>query len=208
MLKEELAKLAISFVCDGEDGEKIQIVLYTFSHEVYLGVPLIGRGTSVIGGRKWPPHKVGENTYNASVIRDGNGLAVKTYWPEKSRTSEVEILKKAKKYGEKIAPIGNHIPEMVCHKDPIFVGSSTRTIRGFLGLSTEGSRRLRVIVFRRLVAIRELEERDMLLAYLQCFFCECNCQDSPDWPFDRFGLQATSVYGRRGSGITTSALGT
>ena len=179
MLKEELA---VSFVGDGEaGGEKVRIVLYPFSDGIHLGMTLTGRCTSVSGGRKWPPHKAEGNTNEASAIRDGNDLVVKTSWPEEGRTSEVEILKKAKKYGEKIALIGNHIPEMVCHKDPIFVGSSTRTIRGFLGLSTEGSRRLRVIVFRRLVPIRELEENEMLLGYLQCFFCECNCRDSPDW---------------------------
>ena len=191
MLKEELAELAVSFVCDGgADGEKIQIVLYPLSHEIYFGVTLIGRGTGVIGARKWPPHKVEANTNEASAIRDGNNLAVKTYWPEESRTSEVEILKKAKKYGEKIALIGNHIPEIVCHKDPTFVGSSTGTIRRFLGLSTEGSRRLRVIVFRRLVSIEELEEKDMLLAFLQCFFCECNCQGSLDCALTASGYRS------------------
>ena len=38
--------------------------------------------------------------------------------------------------GKKIDLIGNHIPEMVCHLDPDFLYSPTKTIRGFLGLST------------------------------------------------------------------------
>ena len=191
MLKEELAELTVDFVGDGEaDGEKVRIVLYPFSHEIHLGVTLLGRGTSVIGGRKWPPHDLEKNTIEANELRDGNDLVVKFYWPEENGVSEVEILKKAKKYGENIAFIGNHIPEMVCHKDPIFVGSSTRTIRGFLGLSTEGSRRLRVIVFRRLVPIWELKEKEMLLAYFQCFFCECSCQGSLDCALTASGYRS------------------
>jgi len=106
-------------------------------------------------------------------LREGNSLVVNIYWPEESRTSEVEILKKAKEYGKKIDFIGNHIPEMVCHLDPNFLCSATKTIRQFLGLSTDGSRRLRIIVFRRLQPIKELKEKDMLTAHLQCFFCKC-----------------------------------
>ena len=86
--------------------------------------------------------------------------------------SEVEILKKAKECGEKIEFIRNHIPQMVGHLESNFLCSSTRTVREFLDLPTEGSRRLRIIVFRRLVPIKELEENDMLTAYLYCFFCE------------------------------------
>ena len=128
----------------------------------------------------------------------------KIYWPEESRASEVEILKKAKKYGEKIALIGKHIPDVVCHKDPVFAGCSTSTIRKFLGLSTKGAHRLRVIVSRRLIPIGELEEEEMLLAFLRCV----RLLRFSGFGFDRFALQPTSVYGRKGSNITTSALRT
>ena len=161
--------LVVSFVGDGEaDGEQTQIVLYPFSHDIYFGTALFERGTNVIGGRKWPPHERKEHADNADAVRDGNNLVAKIYWPEESRASEVEILKKAKKYGEKIALIRTHIPDVVCHKDPVFAGCSTSTIRKFLGLSTKGSYRLRVIVSRRLIPIRELEEKEMLLAFLRC----------------------------------------
>ncbi|KAF9643788.1 hypothetical protein BDM02DRAFT_3151168 [Thelephora ganbajun] len=60
---------------------------------------------------------------------------------------------------------------MVCHRDPKFLCSSTKTIRQFFGLATDGSRCLRIIVFRRLRPIKELKEKEMLTAYLQCFFC-------------------------------------
>ena len=82
------------------------------------------------------------------------------------------VLNRPKERGRKIPFIRNRIPEMVCHRDPNLLGSSTKTIRQFLGLPTDGSRRLRVIVFGLLRPIRELKESDMLIAYLQCFFCK------------------------------------
>ena len=160
-----------SLVVDTESGERITIVFYPRDHEIYLGTTLIGRGTSVIGGRMGPPPDPTQFG-DTRKLRHGNDLVVKTYWPEENRISEVEILKKAKEYGEKIDFIGNHIPEMVCHLDPDFLCSSTKTIRQFLGLPTNGSRRLRMITFRWLLPIKRLNEKDMLTAYLQCFFCE------------------------------------
>ena len=62
---------------------------------------------------------------NVKKLQQENDLVVKTYWPEENRTSEVEILKKAREYGEKIDFIGNHIPEIVCHLDPNFLRSSS-----------------------------------------------------------------------------------
>jgi len=153
------------------NGPRIKVFFYPQLHIIHLGSILIGRGTSVIGGRMGPPPESTE-LKNADKLREGNDLVVKTYWPEENRTSEVEMLKKAKEYGEKIDFIGDHIPEMVCHLDPNFLCSSTKTIRQFLGLSTDGSRRLRMIAFRRLLPIKRLKEKDMLTAYLQCFFCE------------------------------------
>lgn len=166
----------VSFDADTETGEKITIVFYPDDHEIYLGATLIGRGTSVIGGRRGPSPKLAQ-LGDTEKLREGNDLVVKTYWPEESRTSEAEILKMAKEYGENIDFIGNHIPDMVCHLDPNFLCSSTKPIRQFLGLSTDGSRRLRIIVFRRLRPIKELKENDMLTAYLQCFFCKYEYKD-------------------------------
>ena len=159
------------------NGTRIKVFFHPEHHSIYLGTTLIGRGTSVIGGRMGPPPE-STGLGGMEKLREGNDLVVKTYWPEESRTSEVEILNKAREYGEKIDFIGNHIPEMVCHLDPNFLCSSTKTIRQFLGLSTDGSRRLRMIAFRRLLSIEKLKEKDMLTAYLQCFFCE---YDGSSW---------------------------
>jgi hypothetical protein len=145
--------ITASFVVDTETGERITIVFYPEAHAVYSGTTLIGRGTSVIGGRMGPPPEPTQ-LGNTNKLRDGNDLVLKIYWPEETRTSEVEILKKAKEYGEKIDLIGNHIPEMICGVDPNFLCSSTKTIRQFLGLPTNNSRRLRIIAFRQLLPIR------------------------------------------------------
>ena len=147
----------VSFVADTETGGRITIIFYPDDHEIYLGTTLIGRGTNVIGGRRRPGPELGElgDTKN---LREGNDLVVKTYWPEENRTSEVDILKKAMEYGRTVELIRNHIPEMICHLDPKFLCSSTKTIRQFLGLPTGGSCRLRIIAFRRLVSIKKLKE--------------------------------------------------
>jgi hypothetical protein len=196
--------LTVSFVADEETGQRITIVFYPDDHEIYLGTTLIGRGTNIIGGREGPPPEPTQlgDTKN---LRAGNDLVVKIYWPEENRTSEVDILKKAKEYGEKIDLIGNHIPKMVCHRDPSFLCSSTGTIRRFLGLSTNGSRRLRIIAFRRLQPINELKENGMLTAYLQCFFCKYDGQTTTNAPPHISTTQATSVCGRRESATATSA---
>ena len=171
--------LTVSFVADEGTGQKTKVIFYPNNHNIYLGTTLIGRGTSVIGGRRGPPPettKIGD----MRKLQEGNDLAVKIYWPEERRTSEVEILEQAKEYGKKIYFIGDHIPEMVCHRDPNFLCSSTKTIRQFLDLPTDGSRRLRVIVFGLLRPIKELKERDMLTAYLQCFFCMYRGRTAPN----------------------------
>jgi len=120
---EPVEKLStVSFGADAEIGEKTTVILrYPNDHESYLGTTLLGRGTSVIGRRRGPP-------------------------PEEDRASEAEILKKEKEYGEKVDSIGNRIPEMVCHPDPNFLCSSTKTVRKCL--PTDGSRRALIIIFR------------------------------------------------------------
>ena len=82
----------------------------------------------------------------------------------------METLEKAKEHGNKIDLIDNYIPEVVSHLDPSFLCSSTKTMRGFLGLCTDGSRCLRMITFRLLLLIKKLKEMDMVTAYLQWFF--------------------------------------
>ena len=115
------------FGADKVTSKRITAVFYPQLHNIHLGNTLIRRGTSVISGRMGPsPESMGLG--NADKLREGNDIVVKTYWPEEKRTSKVEILKKAREYGEGIDFIGNHILEMVCHLDPNFLCSLTKTI--------------------------------------------------------------------------------
>ena len=153
--------LTASFVAGERSGQATTVDFYPEDHAICLpGTKLIGRCTSVIGGRTCPtpdPAHLGDRR----ELRDGNDVVVKIYWPEEAWTSEVDILKKAAEYGKEIDFIGDHIPEIVCHWDPNFRCSSTKTIRHFLGLPTDGCRRLRMIAFRRLRPIWELKEKEM-----------------------------------------------
>ena len=205
---DELNEFVVSFAGKSEaDGEEFQPPFYPIIPEIFFGTTLLGRGTAVIGGRKWPPHRI-EDANNLGAVRDENNLIAKVYLPKESRTSEVDILKKAREFGEKITFNENHITEVICQKDPILDGSSTSTIHRFLGLSTDGSHCLHAIAFRRLVLPRELGGKEMLLAYLHCFFCEPNPPGSLDCFFYIFSLQVISAYGRKGLDITASALRT
>ena len=44
----------ISLAADAETDEKTTVVFYPEEHEIYMGSTLVGRGTSVIGGREGP----------------------------------------------------------------------------------------------------------------------------------------------------------
>ena len=168
--------LLVSFVGDGgAEGQKTKIALCPLSDEIFSRMILRGRGTFIIGGMEYTLYEAEGAANKVAAVKTKNPLVAKIYWPEESRASEVEILQMAKEYGRNIPFIRNHIPNMVCHEDPVFAGSSTSMIRDFLGLPTDGSRCLRVIVSPRLIPIRELKEKEMLLAYLQCFFGVCSC---------------------------------
>ena len=144
-----------------------------FPHDdpVHNGINLVGRSTSAAGARD-----VAEGVPSSSKdIRDGNNMIVKFSWPEETRASEVEVIEKAARIGETNKLVQGHIPEMLGNIDPPYLTCSTSIIRTFLGLATAGARVLRVIVFPRLKELRYLDEEDMLMAFLDCFFCEVFC---------------------------------
>ena len=170
-MQEKNGVLMASFVAGRGEGRDTEIVFYPEDDGIRLSTTLIGRGTNVIGGRRAPGPPTTQPG-DARGLREGNDVVVKMYWPEEARMREVEILKKAEECGNRFDFIKNHIPEVVCHRDPEFLCGSTKVIRQFLGLPTDGCRRPRIVAFRRLRQIRELKERDMLTGYLECFFCE------------------------------------
>jgi len=82
-------------------------------------------------------------------------MVPRLHWPEQSRESEPDILKKVQAMAEKNPDVNGHIPEMVWfHK---FDETSTASIRKILIDNPDrGSRALYIIVFRKLVPITTL----------------------------------------------------
>ena len=129
-------------------------------------------------------------------------MVVKFSWPRSSRESEVNFVEKARKIGETNALVEGHVPTMHGHLDPPHVTCSTRHIRDFLKLDTNGERVLRVIAFRRLEEIKLLDEEHMLIAFLDCFLCKL----LSDSLRRLMGLTLRQVIGL--CGITSSSTGT
>ncbi|KAF8315998.1 uncharacterized protein EI90DRAFT_3293795 [Cantharellus anzutake] len=134
---------------------------------IYGGVNLTGRSTVVAGARKAD----GSNPNTSVDIREANNLVTKASWPEESRASEVKIIERAMQIGKTNSLVEDHIPTMHGNIDPPYVTCSTRFIREFLKLDTTGARLLRLIILDRLGELKHLDEEDVLIAYLDCFFC-------------------------------------
>ena len=135
--------------------------------QVYSGINLIGRSTNAVGARKMQAQELDEQ----DPVDSSNDLIVKFSWPEGKRASEVDIIDKATQIGEGNPLVKGHIPTIIGNIDPPYLTCSTSFVRKSLGLDTNGSRVLRVIAFPRLMELKHLEEEDMLMAYLECFFC-------------------------------------
>jgi len=163
------------------DNHKIHILRANFREKqvdifpeddlIYGGISLAGRSTAIAGAREVldPSPKL----VDSEAIREGNKLVVKFSWPEETRISEPEFVQRAERVGKDNPLVKGHIPTMLGYIDPPYLTCSTRLIRDFLGLDISGARVLRVIVFRRLLEIKYLDEGDMVMAFLDCLFCEC-----------------------------------
>lgn len=147
------------------------VIIFPYDDPIYGGIGLAGRSTAIVGARE--AHNPPRNLIDSENIRKNNRLVVKFSWPEETRTSEVEFVRKAEVIGKDNPLVGGHIPTMLGDIDPPFLTCSTRLIREFLSLDTTGARALRVIVFRRLLEIKYLDEKEMVIAFLDCMFCEC-----------------------------------
>jgi hypothetical protein len=112
---------------------------------------LRGRATNVFPVKSTTLSKLLEKRPSQNVSKE---MVAKLYWPEESRESEPDILKKVQEITERYPKeVGPHIPEMVWfHK---FDETSTAGIRKTLGIDEpeRGSRVLYIIVFRKLVPI-------------------------------------------------------
>ncbi|KAG0693398.1 hypothetical protein DFH29DRAFT_1084235 [Suillus ampliporus] len=100
-----------------------------------------------------------------------HGLVAKLYWPEESRESEAQILKKVYEIAQSEQDVKGHVPEMIwCHK---FEGTSTAKIRRALGMddADQGSRVLYIIVFKKLLPITTLSGVEFLMAWWEVVRC-------------------------------------
>ncbi|KAG0698935.1 hypothetical protein DFH29DRAFT_834252 [Suillus ampliporus] len=127
---------------------------------------LRGRATTV-----FPVESVKLSSLLSDSPNKSKELVAKLYWPEESRESEAEILKKVYKIAESEAQVKGHVPEMVwSHK---FEGTSTANIRKALGIddAERGSRVFYIIVFRKLIPITTLSGKEFLSAWWQIVVC-------------------------------------
>ena len=134
---------------------------------IHSGINLVGRSTGAAGAR-YANDRIPSGSKDT---QDTNPMIMKFSWPEETRESEVEIIKKAMEIGENNKLVGGRLPKMLGNIDPPYITCSTRIIRTFLGLETAGARVLRIIAFNRLKELRYLDEEHMLIAFLDCFFC-------------------------------------
>ena len=143
---------------------------------IYFLVILVGRGTHVIGSRPSPPESQQDESADSKpdpdAEREKNTDVIKSYWPEESRKSEVDILQEAERRGGAFPLISDHIPKFKCHSQPELLVCSTKSIRQFMGLDSPSPRNLRIIVFAKLVPIRRLGKDKMLKAFVDCFVGE------------------------------------
>jgi hypothetical protein len=163
-LSHESHMLEATFEGDNE------IQIFPVDDLIYGGINLKGRSTGAAGARKKNDQEA--DLANSKQIKEGNDLIVKFSWPNETRKSEVEFIEEARKIGEENGLVKGHIPTVLGHMDPPFLTCSTKPIRQFLGLSVDRARVLRVIAFRRLGEIKLLDEEDMFIAFLDCFFCK------------------------------------
>ena len=157
-VKPGAMSFTVSSVVDEETSQRIMVVLYPNDHEIYLGMTLIGRGTSVIGGREGLPPVPTQLGYTSNP-RTGNDLVVKIYWPEEFGTSELDTLKKAK--GGKFDFTDN--PR----------------------LPADGAHHLCI---RQLRPTKESKEKGTLAAYSQSFPCEYKMQTTTSTHHLRYRL--------------------
>ena len=103
-----------------------------------------------------------------------HGLVLEMSWPGKSRLEEWRVIKRTQALGEGDEFIRGHILEVKCARD--LDRYSTRHIRRFLGLDSDGcsgARTLRLIVMNRLRPIHDLDGECFWKTFWQCFACKC-----------------------------------
>ncbi|KAI6158190.1 hypothetical protein BKA82DRAFT_131896 [Pisolithus tinctorius] len=124
---------------------------------------LAGRGTSVMD-------VTCEALKQEKPADTVDGMVAKIYWTEEARITEEEILERVKEAGKKFEDVRGHVPILLFSKRFLV---STSTIRRALGLKDpeKGSRRLVLLVFKKLSPIEELQGDELVDAWRQCVLC-------------------------------------
>ena len=117
---------------------------------------LRGRGTYMLAGK---------------TLDGAHELAVKIYWPETSRDSEVKIIVVANELGRGTSAIVDHLPNVICSRDFDY---STDTIRKELDLEIipQKTRCLCSTAFLRQDPVTELTGKPFVQVWFDCVICE------------------------------------
>ena len=152
--------------------------IYPEDHIIYDGVNLVGRSAGTAGARKDDGQPLCPTS--AEGIGKADDQIVGCSWPGGggSRVNEVTFIQRAEEVGKTNLGEESQLVAFQRYREiPIVTSNtySTSLIQQYLGLDMNGARVLRVIVFRRLQEVKYLDEEDMLIALLDCFFCKCFC---------------------------------
>jgi len=157
---------------EDKDLGTVDLTLDLEAEERMTHYGLRGRATNVFPVESERLSKLLNEQPSQNTSKD---MVAKLYWPEQSRESEPDILKKVQEIAEKNPDVNGHIPEMVWfHK---FDETSTANIRKILGIDKpdRGSCALYIIVFRKLVPITTLSGEEFLKAWWHVVVCGCPC---------------------------------
>ncbi|KAF8414482.1 hypothetical protein L210DRAFT_3509262 [Boletus edulis BED1] len=134
----------------GDEGKMIQVVFGLSDETRVTHFGLNGRATNVL-------------SVECKDLSENPDLVSKLFWMEIRRMSEPDILKKVYEISETDPDVKGHVPEMMWFKT--FHDTATAKIRERLGLKTEGTRVLCMIIFRKLRPITELQGKEFLIAW-------------------------------------------
>ncbi|KAG2096069.1 uncharacterized protein F5147DRAFT_763584 [Suillus discolor] len=146
---------------DEKLGE-VDLLLHTSHDERVTHYGLQGRATNVV------PITSKTLTKKYGIFQDG--MVVKIFWGEASRTSEPDILKKVKEIAEAHDTVKYPIPQLLWHHQFTNLTSAVQEALGVPGPTT-GGRVLYILVFSKLLPITKLQGKELFDVWHQCISC-------------------------------------
>ncbi|KAG2104723.1 uncharacterized protein F5147DRAFT_263091 [Suillus discolor] len=146
---------------DEKLGE-VDLLLHTSHDERVTHYGLQGRATNVV------PITSETLTKKYGIFQDG--MVVKIFWGEATRTSEPDISDKVKEIAEVHDTIKDHIPQLLWHHQFM---NPTSAVQEALGVPepTTGGRVLYILVFSKLLPITKLQGKELFDVWRQCISC-------------------------------------